>query len=96
MAPGRARQQRPHIRAPEQPNLRTQARRTRNVRTFTVRTPLDGSLTTSLSAPAGAHFRVAIGSKAVSSSIVCGQRTTQLTVTRVRGYGAFTLHVTLP
>jgi hypothetical protein len=68
----------------------------RSVRTFEVRTPLDGALTASVTAPAGASFRVAIAGKPTGSEIVCGARTTQVTVTRVRGYGAFTLTVTPP
>jgi hypothetical protein len=68
----------------------------RPFRTFQVRTPLDGGLTATVTAPASASFRVAIGGKAVGSEIVCGARTTQVTVTRVKGYGAFTLAVTPP
>jgi hypothetical protein len=68
----------------------------RNVRVFRVPTPLDGSLTASLGAPAGTSFRVSIGGKPTASAIVCGARTTEVRVTRRQGYGAFTLTVTPP
>jgi hypothetical protein len=65
-------------------------------RLFRVRTPLDGSLAVALSAPARASFRVRIDAKAARSEIVCGARTTLVSVERIAGYGSFTLTVTPP
>jgi hypothetical protein len=65
-------------------------------RIFEVKTPLDGQLSVSLSAPSRATFRVRIGGKAATSELVCGTRTTQVAVERVSGYGSFTLTVTPP
>lgn len=62
-----------------------------SVRTFTIATPLDGTLSLSVKSPKGTVFRPRI-----ASSIVCGQRSATVTVTRVKGYGAFTLAVAVP
>jgi hypothetical protein len=61
------------------------------VRTFTIATPLDGSISAKVTAPRGTVFRVF-----VSSPLVCGKRSTTVKVTRVKGYGAFTLRVSVP
>ena len=62
-----------------------------NSRTFTVPTPLDGTLTTALSGAHGERLHVS-----VHTLNVCGQRTVKVRVTRVSGFGAFRLRVTLP
>jgi hypothetical protein len=62
-----------------------------SVRTFTLATPLDGSLSLAVKAPKGTVFR-----PHAASNTICGQRSVTVTVTRVKGYGAFTLDATLP
>jgi hypothetical protein len=60
-------------------------------KTFTIATPLDGTIAVSVkSARTGAYKAKA----AVAE--VCGQRTVAVTVTRVKGYGPFTLTVSTP
>lgn len=61
------------------------------VRTFTVSTPLDGTLRTSLSAARGERLTVSM-----HTLTICGQRTVKVRVTRVSGFGAFRLRVSLP
>jgi hypothetical protein len=80
-------------------------------RGFRLQTPLDGSFTATLRAPAGARFTLravdlATGGQLGSSSNagrtqtlgfqLCGERTIQLQVKRVRGAGAFSLTVSKP
>jgi hypothetical protein len=62
-----------------------------SVRTFTLATPLDGSLSLAVKAPKGTVFR-----PHAASNTICGQRSVTVTVTRVKGYGAFTHDATLP
>jgi len=62
-----------------------------SVRTFSIATPLDGTLSLSVKSPKGTVFRAR-----TASNVVCGQRSTTVTVTRVKGYGAFTLGVSVP
>lgn len=62
-------------------------------RTFTVRTPLDGTLRASLAGPKGAKFRLYLNGKPATSATVCGVRTVTATVKRISGYGAFRLAV---
>jgi hypothetical protein len=62
-----------------------------SVRTFSFATPLDGTLSFSVKSPKGTVFRAR-----TASTLVCGQRSATVTVTRVKGYGAFTLGVSLP
>jgi hypothetical protein len=62
-----------------------------SVRTFSIATPLDGTLSLAVKAPKGTLFRAK-----AASPVVCGQRSTTVTVTRVKGYGAFTLDVSVP
>lgn len=62
-----------------------------NVRTFAAATPYDGTLRTSLSVAHGERLRVS-----VHTLTVCGQRTVNVRVTRVSGFGAFRLRVSLP
>ena len=61
------------------------------VRTFTASTPLDGILRTSISVARGERVNVS-----VHTLSVCGQRTVKIRVTRVSGFGAFRLRVSLP
>jgi hypothetical protein len=60
-------------------------------RTFAVSTPLDGTASASVRSPKGASFRVA-----KAQTRVCGERTTNFTVRRVKGYGRFRLFVSRP
>jgi hypothetical protein len=60
-------------------------------RTFTIATPLDGTLAVSVKSPKGTVFR-----PRVASTTICGQRSVTVTVSRVKGYGAFTLDVSVP
>jgi hypothetical protein len=80
-------------------------------RGYRIQTPLDGSFTATLSAPAGSRFTLrvvdlgtgsrlaysagATRTKSVSFEL-CGQRTLQLQVKRVRGSGPFSLTVSQP
>jgi hypothetical protein len=57
---------------------------------FTFATPLDGSLAVSIKAPAKTTFRTSYNPS------ICGKRTTTVTVTRVKGQGAFTLSALIP
>ena len=57
---------------------------------FTFATPLDGSLAVSIKAPAKTTFRTSYNPS------ICGSRTTTVTVTRVKGQGAFTLSASIP
>ena len=61
------------------------------VRTFSVSTPYDGTLRTSVSVARGERLRVN-----VHTLTVCGQRTVKVRVTRVSGFGTFRLRVSLP
>jgi hypothetical protein len=61
------------------------------VRTFSVSTPYDGTLRTSVSAARGERVNVS-----VHTVTICGQRTVKIRVTRVSGFGTFRLHVSLP
>ena len=65
-------------------------------RTYIVRTPLDGSVTATLTAPASASFRVLIDGKRTASQVVCGTRSVRVNVERVSGYGPFELTVSAP
>jgi hypothetical protein len=65
-------------------------------RIFLVKTPLDGTITASVSGSRGASFRVSIQGKPTTSEIVCGVRKTAVSVARVSGYGSFRLTVTPP
>ena len=72
-------------------------------RSFTVATPLDGTLRLSLRAPQGAAFRLSVvaGGRAVATgarvtTTVCGRRSYTVRVTRTRGAGAFTVAVSRP
>jgi hypothetical protein len=72
----------------------------RRVRTFRVATPLDGTLTASVTGGARVDVltgkrRLAGGSARVETE-VCGVRTTALRVTRTVGRGAFRLTISLP
>jgi hypothetical protein len=60
-------------------------------KTFTIATPLDGTLVAALKSPATGVYRAA-----ASTTTVCGQRTVTVTVTRRSGYGPFTLTVSRP
>ena len=60
-------------------------------RTFKIPTRLDGTLTASVQPAAGEDLRLS-----TTSTTVCGTRTTTLRVTRLSGYGRFTLTVTRP
>jgi len=57
---------------------------------FTFATPLDGSLAVSIKAPAKTTFKLTYNPS------ICGKRTTAVTVTRVKGQGAFTLSALIP
>jgi hypothetical protein len=65
-------------------------------RTYIVRTPLDGAVTATLTAPAPASFRVLIDGKRTASQVVCGTRSVRVNVERVSGYGPFELTVSAP
>jgi hypothetical protein len=60
-------------------------------KTFTVATPLDGNLAISVKSAKTGLYRAK-----ASTTSVCGQRTVAVTVTRVKGYGAFTLTISTP
>jgi hypothetical protein len=60
-------------------------------KTFTVPTPLDGQLAVGVKSA-----RTAVVRATASTSSVCGQRSVRVTVSRVKGYGAFTLSVSRP
>lgn len=79
------------------------------VRTFTVATPLDGTLRLSLRGPAKARFALdvltpstarlahATGTKtAATTATICGQRSLTVRVSRLAGAGAFRLSLTRP
>ena len=66
-------------------------RRGPNRHTFSVATGLDGDLAARVRAPRGVRFRVTN-----AFTTVCGQRTTDFTVRRVKGFGSFTLVVSRP
>jgi hypothetical protein len=80
-------------------------------RGFRIQTPLDGNFTASLRAPAGSRFTLRVvdlatgGQLAYSTAAtttksvafqVCGERTLQVQVKRVRGSGPFTLTLAQP
>jgi hypothetical protein len=67
-----------------------------STRTFSIATPYDGAVVASLKAPAGTTLRISVGGLPTNRGTVCGQRTTRVTVTRIRGRGAFTLTVQTP
>jgi hypothetical protein len=60
-------------------------------KTFSIATPLDGSLAVSLKAPKTGVYRAT-----ASTTTVCGERSVAVTVTRRSGYGPFTLTVSRP
>jgi hypothetical protein len=60
-------------------------------KTFSIPTPLDGSLAVRVSSPPGAAYKAS-----ASTKTVCGQRSVTVTVNRIRGYGPFTLTVSTP
>jgi hypothetical protein len=60
-------------------------------KTFTIATPLDGNVAVSVKSARTGIYRAK-----ASTTSVCGQRTVAVTVTRVRGFGAFTLTVSAP
>ncbi len=60
-------------------------------KTFTIATPLDGSLAVSVKSARTGRYRAK-----TSIESVCGQRSVDVTVTRVKGYGPFTLTVSAP
>jgi hypothetical protein len=62
-----------------------------SVRTFTVSTALDGLTSASVRSPKGTSFRVT-----KPQTTVCGERTTTVTVRRLKGYGSFRLFVSRP
>jgi hypothetical protein len=76
-------------------------------RTFTVATPLDGTLRVTLTPPSGTTFGLALysgtelvagartGSRSISTT-VCGVRSLTVRVTRTKGFGAFRLQVSKP
>jgi hypothetical protein len=78
-------------------------------RSFALATPLDGSLTITLAAPTSARFRLSLydqsrkatvvsarpGVRTVST-LICGQRSLSVRVTRVAGKGRFRLSITKP
>jgi hypothetical protein len=73
------------------------------VRTFTVKTPLDGAFTARLHAPTKARFQVALYAGATllgrGTSVrysICGARILTLKVRRTSGSGTFSLDVSKP
>ena len=62
-------------------------------RTFTIQTPLDGTLRASLAAPKGAKFRLLLNGRPATTATVCGSRTVTATVKRISGFGSFRLAV---
>jgi len=62
-------------------------------RTFTIQTPLDGTLRASLAAPKGTKFRLLLNGRPGTTATVCGVRTVTATVQRLGGFGAFKLAV---
>jgi hypothetical protein len=67
-----------------------------STRTYLVPTRYDGMLTASLQAPPRTAFRISVAGLPTRRGTVCGQRTTRVVVTRVRGNGRFTLTVQAP
>jgi hypothetical protein len=86
-------------------------RRTRGtaMRSFALATPLDGSLRITLAAPKSARFRLSVydesrratlvsarpGARTLST-LICGQRSLSVRVTRVAGKGRFNLSISKP
>lgn len=73
------------------------------VRTFVVKTPLDGSFVARLTSPTKARMKLALynGSTLIARGAainysICGRRTLTLKVERVSGRGAFTIAVSKP
>ena len=73
------------------------------VRTFAVKTQLDGSFTARLIAPTKAKFRLALYNSGTlvqrGTNIhyqICGERTVTLKVQRISGRGAFTVNISKP
>jgi len=71
--------------------------------TFSIATPLDGTLKVTLRAPARSRLRLRLGGSAVTtataatlSSTVCGSRSTKVAVTRLSGRGTYRLTVSKP
>jgi hypothetical protein len=60
-------------------------------KTFTIPTPLDGTLVAAVKSPRTGVYRAQ-----AATTTVCGQRTVAVTVTRVKGYGPYTLTVSTP
>jgi hypothetical protein len=60
-------------------------------RTYTIPTPLDGSLAVAVKSPKTGAYRALAATKTV-----CGQRSVAVTVTRLWGYGPYTLTVSTP
>ena len=86
---------------------RTVTLRGSSTKTFKLQTPLDGSASFDLSAPAGANYRLRVlaGTHALkrralhastSGYTICGERSLAVQVTRVAGRGAFTVTASLP
>ncbi|HEY7207359.1 MAG TPA: hypothetical protein VH416_03885 [Gaiellaceae bacterium] len=77
-------------------------------RTFTVATPLDGTLRASVRGTAGSRLAVRVlrgttllahglgGRSATASATICGQRAVRIKVTRLAGSGAFKLAIAKP
>lgn len=65
-------------------------------RTYRIRTPLDGTLQATLTAPSGARLRLLLDDKPSATATVCGRRLVTATVVRAAGYGRFTLSVSVP
>lgn len=65
-------------------------------RTYTIQTPLDGTLLTSLAQPRTGRFRLLLNGNARTTGTICGVRTVTATVKRISGYGAFRLAVSVP
>jgi hypothetical protein len=86
----------PWVAAPPRTFAGTFTARGPSTRMYLVPTPYDGTLTASLQAPPGAAFRISVAGLPTSRGTVCGQRTTRVVVTRVRGTGRFTLTVQAP
>ena len=60
-------------------------------KTFTVATPLDGTLAVAVKSPTTGVYRAR-----AATTTVGGQRSVAVTVTRVRGFGPYTLTVSTP
>jgi len=93
---------------PTTTTLKGSVRKGAAVRTFSVKTPLDGQLRVTLTAAKGERVRLDVlsgsstplvrklGRTISGSATICGQRTLRVRVTRVAGSGAFRVAVTRP